>query len=85
LNLDRYWTNMAHAMIKYKHELDSQNISLEICNEFIDGYYLPSEKKILLCANTLTNFEKTTKFDRAIKRHVNIINFLLNYNEYNLI
>jgi len=61
---------MAHAMLKYKHQLDSQDISLEICNEFLDGYYLPSEKKILLCANTLTNFEKTTKFEKAIKRNV---------------
>jgi hypothetical protein len=61
---------MSNSMLKYKHKLNPENISLEICDDFLEGYYLPSEKKIILCANTLTNFEKQKKFQHAIKRHV---------------
>lgn len=61
---------MTNSMMKYKYQLHSDNISLEICNEFIEGYYIPSEKKIILCANALTNFEKQKKFQNAMKRHV---------------
>jgi len=62
---------MSNSMIKYKYQLNPENISLEICNDYLEGYYLPSEKRIILCANTLTNFEKQNKFQTAIRRHVN--------------
>lgn len=65
---------MSNSMIKYKYQLNAENISLEICDDFIEGYYLPSEKKIILCANTLTNFEKQKKFQNAMKRHVKLNN-----------
>lgn len=61
---------MGLAMLKYKFTLDQENISLDVCNEFIEGYYFNKENKIVLCANTLTNYEKKTKFHQAIKRHV---------------
>lgn len=73
---------MSNSMLKYKYHLNAENVSLEICNDFIEGYYLPSEKKIILCANALTNFEKQKKFQNAMKRHVcisYIIKFILIY------
>jgi hypothetical protein len=67
---DKFWITMSIAMLKYKFNLDPSNIQLEICKDFIEGYYIPKENKIYLCANTLTNYEKNAKFKQAIQRHV---------------
>jgi hypothetical protein len=67
---DKYWINMSIAMMKYGYNLDPSMIQLEICNDFIEGYYIPKEEKIYLCANTLTNYEKNRKFKNAVQRHV---------------
>jgi hypothetical protein len=67
---DKFWINMSIAMLKYGYNLDPSMIQLEICNEFIEGYYIPKEEKIYLCANTLTNYEKNTKFKTALQRYV---------------
>jgi hypothetical protein len=64
---------MGIAMLKYKKLLNPEDIHLDVCNEFLDGYYFPKENKITICSNTLTNYEKPDKFQRAIKRNV-IIN-----------
>jgi hypothetical protein len=61
---------MGISMLKYKYTLNPEAIQLEVCNDFIEGYYLPKDNRIILCANTLTNFEKPSKFNEAIKRHV---------------
>ena len=63
-------------MMKYKKELNNEDIHLDVCNEFLEGYYFFKENKIYLCANTLTNYEKPHKFYQALKRHVSI--FLIN-------
>ena len=68
---DKFWVTMSIAMLKYKHNLDPNNIQLEICKDFLEGYYISKEKKIYLCANTLTNYEKHDKFKQAIQRYVN--------------
>ena len=57
-------------MLKYNFNLDPSMIQLEICKDFIEGYYIPKEHKIYLCANTLTNYEKQKKFKNAIQRYV---------------
>ena len=57
-------------MMKYNKELNSENIHLDVCNEFLEGYYFFDENKITLCSNVLTNFEKPKKFHQALKRHV---------------
>jgi len=38
---------MGIGMLKYNHVLNPESITLDICNEFLDGYYLPSEKKVI--------------------------------------
>jgi hypothetical protein len=68
---DKFWINMSIAMLKFRYNLDPSMIQLEICNDFIEGYYIPKEEKIYLCANTLTNYEKNNKFKNALQRHVN--------------
>jgi hypothetical protein len=70
---DKFWVTMSIAMLKYKHNLDPSNIQLEVCKDFIEGYYMPKDNKIYLCANALTNYEKPEKFKSAIQRHVSII------------
>lgn len=64
---------MGIAMLKYKHSLNPESIQLDVCQDFLEGYYLPYENRIVLCANTLTNFEKPRKFQEAMKRHVSTI------------
>lgn len=61
---------MGISLLKYNYTLNPEIIHLDVCNEFLEGYYFPKENKITLCTNTLTNFEKTKKFEHAIKRHV---------------
>jgi hypothetical protein len=68
---DKFWITMSIAMLKYNFNLDPSMIQLEICKDFIEGYYMPKENKIYLCANTLTNYEKQKKFKNAIQRYVN--------------
>jgi hypothetical protein len=61
---------MGLAMMKYNKELNSEDIHLDVCNEYLEGYYFFKENKITLCANVLTNYEKPKKFHHALKRHV---------------
>lgn len=61
---------MGLAMMKYHKELNPEKIHLDICTDFIEGYYFHKDNSITLCANTLTNYEKSTKFNNAMKRHV---------------
>jgi hypothetical protein len=68
---DKFWVTMSIAMLKYKHNLDPSNIQLEVCKDFIEGYYIKNENKIYLCANTLTHYEKPEKFKQALQRYVN--------------
>ena len=58
------------TLMKYKKELNPEDIHLDVCTEFLEGYYFHKENKITLCTNSLTNFEKPHKFNQAIKRHV---------------
>ena len=67
---DKFWINMSIAMLKYNFNLDPSMIQLEVCKDFIEGYYIHKENKIYLCANTLTNYEKQRKFKNAIQRYV---------------
>ncbi len=59
-------------MMKHNKELNIEDINLDICSDFLEGYYFYKENKITLCANTLTHFEKPKKFSMAIKRHVSL-------------
>jgi hypothetical protein len=72
---DKFWVKMGVSMLKYNKVLNPEDIQLDVCNEFLEGYYFPKENKITLCANSLTNYEKPYKFHKAIKRLV-LINFL---------
>lgn len=56
--------------MKYNKELNNEDIHLDVCDEFLEGYYFFNENKITLCANTLTNYEKPSRFNQALKRHV---------------
>jgi hypothetical protein len=67
---DKFWTNMGISLLKYKYILDQEVINLQVCKDFIEGYYLPNDKKIILCANNLTNYEKNYRFNHAVKRHL---------------
>lgn len=62
---------MGISLLKYNQNLNPEMFHLDVCDEFIEGYYFHKENKITICANTMTNFEKPNKFYRAIKRHVN--------------
>lgn len=68
---------MGIGMMKYNHILNPESISLDVCSEYLEGAYLPKEKKILLCANTLTNYEKPKKFRFALRRHVTYMHLLI--------
>lgn len=68
---------MALEMLKYNYSISSSNFSLDICEEFIDGYYFPTEKKIVMCSNMLTNFEKSNAFNIAIKRFVSLLFYII--------
>jgi len=65
---------MGLAFMKYKQQLNPEDIHLDVCTEYLEGYYFYKENKITICANTLTNFKNPTKFNQAIKRHVNNLN-----------
>ncbi len=68
-------------MMKYNKELNMEDINLDICSEFLEGYYFYNENKITLCANTLTNFEKPIKFSLAMKRHVSFRLLVILFNK----
>jgi hypothetical protein len=67
---DQFWTKTGIALLKYKYILDHEIINLQVCKDFIEGYYFPKDHKIVLCANNLTNYEKNYRFYRALKRHL---------------
>ncbi len=70
---------MGLAMMKYKAELNPEDIHLDVCTEFLEGYYFHKENKIVLCANALTNFQKPDRFNKALSRHVRIYNYITQY------
>jgi hypothetical protein len=67
---DKFWIEMGIAMMKYNSILNTEDIHLDVCKDFVEGYYFYDDKKITLCSNTLTNFENPNKFNYAVKRHV---------------
>ena len=67
---DQFWTQIGISLLKYKYILNQEVINLQVCKDFIEGYYLPKDHKIVICANNLTNYEKNYRFNRAIKRHL---------------
>ena len=58
---------MSTAMLVYDHKLSYKDFHLGICDEFSDGVYLPKEKQIILCSNTLTNRKD---FENALYRQL---------------
>ncbi len=58
---------------RYKVNFGSENINLQICEDYVEGYYFKNDNKIVLCANMLTNYEKSFMFDQALKRQVRIL------------
>jgi hypothetical protein len=57
---------------KYKIKFGSENINLQICDDYVEGYYFKKDNKIVMCANMLTNYEKSFMFDQALKRQVRL-------------
>ena len=64
---EEFWQTMSTAMLVYDHKLSYKDFHLGICDEFSDGVYLPKEKQIILCSNTLTNRKD---FENALYRQL---------------
>lgn len=64
---DNFWKTMKSAMYAHNYELKTEDINLGICDEFSDGVYIPKEKQIILCANTLI---LRNDFENALNRHL---------------
>ena len=62
-----FWKTMADAMLTYDHNLSEKDIQIGICDEFSDWVYIPSEKRIILCANVLTLQDH---FENALHRQL---------------
>ena len=67
---DQFWIQLGVSLLKYKHILNQEVINLQVCKDFIEGYYFPKDHRIVICANNLTNYEKNYRFHHAIKRHL---------------
>lgn len=48
-----FWKTMQSAMLAHDELLTPSNVIIGICDEYSDGVYLPSEKKMILCSNVL--------------------------------
>ena len=63
-----FWKQISLEFSRYGHHLSEENISLEICSNYLSGYYFQKQNKIVLCSNMLTNYEDPTLFYQELKR-----------------
>ena len=62
---DKFWTTMSNSLIAYDKVLKQSSVELVLCNHFMEGAYVASENKIMLCSNVLM---KRKDFENAMKR-----------------
>ena len=62
---DKFWTTMSNSLIAYDKVLTQSSVELVLCDHFMEGAYVVSENKIMLCSNVLM---KRKDFENAMKR-----------------
>jgi hypothetical protein len=62
---DKFWLTMSNSLIAYDKVLKQSSVELVLCDHFMEGAYVPSENKIMLCSNALM---RRKDFDNAMKR-----------------
>ena len=58
---------MSNALLVYDVILKQTSITFAVCNNFYEGAYLPDQRKIILCSNTIRDEEG---FKDALKRQL---------------
>jgi hypothetical protein len=56
---------MSNSLVAHDRILKQSTVELVICDHYMEGAYVPSENKIMLCTNALT---RRSDFDNALKR-----------------
>jgi hypothetical protein len=62
---DKFCTTMSNSLIAYDKVLKQSRVELVLCDHFMEGAYVASENKIMLCSNALM---KRKDFENAMKR-----------------
>ena len=64
---NKFWSHMSNALLHYNHILKEDSVKLIMCDDFYEGAFIPEEKQIYLCANTLM---KQEDFKNAMARQL---------------
>jgi len=58
---------MSNALLHYNFMIKPESVKLIMCDDFYEGAFIPEDRQILLCANTLM---KEEDFKNAIARQL---------------
>ena len=66
----KFWRTMSNALLAYDYVLSRDKVQLIMCDDFYEGVFVPSQDKIMLCANILM---RKPDFDQALSRQLTFL------------